>query len=76
MTDGDQARADRIADDMADFIWRVRADFAQGAYPEPPEAVRQARQAIRAGETPVVLADYWDRPATPPGCSASLSRRT
>ena len=62
MTDGDQALADSIADDMADFIWRVRTDFAQGDYPEPPEAIRQAQQAIQAGETPVVLADYWDRP--------------
>ena len=62
MTDGDQALADSIATDMADYIWRVRADFAQGEYPEPEEAVRQARAAIAAGETPVVLADYWDRP--------------
>jgi microcystin degradation protein MlrC len=62
MTDGDQALADSIADDMADYIWRVRADFAQGDYPEPSEAVRQARRAIQTGATPVVLADYWDRP--------------
>lgn len=62
MTDGDPALADSIADDMADFIWRVREDFAQGDYPAPDVAVRKARQAIAAGETPVVLADYWDRP--------------
>lgn len=62
MTDGDQALADSIASDMADYIWRVREDFAHGDYPEPEKAVRAARQAIRAGETPVVLADYWDRP--------------
>lgn len=62
MTDGDQALADSIADDMANYIWRVREDFAQGDYPGPEEAVRQAREAIQAGETPVVLGDYWDRP--------------
>lgn len=62
MTDGDQALADSIADDMANYIWRVREDFAEGDYPVPKEAVRQARDAIQAGETPVVLGDYWDRP--------------
>jgi len=62
MTDDDPALADSIADDMADYIWRVRSDFARGEYPEPDAAVEQAQSAIRAGETPVVLADYWDRP--------------
>jgi microcystin degradation protein MlrC len=62
MTNGDQALADQIADDMAEYIWRVRADWAHGQFPSPDEAVRTARQAIAAGETPVVLADYWDRP--------------
>jgi microcystin degradation protein MlrC len=62
MTNADQVLADRIADDMADYIWRVRADWAHGEFPGPAEAVRQAREAIAAGATPVVLADYWDRP--------------
>ncbi len=62
MTNGDQALADRIADDMAAFIWRVREDFAHGDFPMPAEAVRQAREALAAGATPVVLADYSDRP--------------
>lgn len=62
MTDADQELADEIADDMAEFIWRVREDWAHGEFPEPEEAVRLTRQAIDAGETPVVLADYWDRP--------------
>lgn len=62
MTDADQELADRIADDVADYAWRVRGEFAHGDYPEPGEAVRRARKAIAAGETPVVLADYWDRP--------------
>ncbi len=62
MTNGDQELADEIADDMAEFIWRVRADWASGEFPGPREAVAQAREAIAAGETPVVLADYWDRP--------------
>ena len=62
MTNGDQALADRIADDMAEFIWRVREDFAHRRFPMPDEAVRRTREAIAAGATPVVLGDYSDRP--------------
>lgn len=61
-TDDDQELAEEIADDMAEFIWRVRKDWAKGEFPRPDEAVRRAAEAIEAGQTPVVLADYWDRP--------------
>ncbi|MFO7768527.1 MAG: M81 family metallopeptidase [bacterium] len=62
MTDGDQQLADAIARDMAEFIWRVREPFAHGDFPMPAEAVDRARAAIRQERTPVVLADYSDRP--------------
>lgn len=62
MTNNDQALADEIARDMADFIWRRRVEFARGDYPLPAEAVRRTRQAIASGASPVLLADYWDRP--------------
>lgn len=62
MTNNDQALADRIADDVAGYIWRVREEFAHGEFPMPAEAVRLTRQAIAEGETPVVLGDYSDRP--------------
>lgn len=62
MTNDDQDLADEIADDMAEFIWRVREGWAHGEFPQPEEAVRLTREAIAAGETPVVLGDYWDRP--------------
>lgn len=62
MTDGDQDLADAIADDMADFIWRVREAFAHGEFPGPGEAVRRAKAAVEQGLTPVVLGDYSDRP--------------
>lgn len=61
MTNGDQALADEIADDMADFAWRMR-EFAHGEFPAPSEAARRARELVGMGETPVVLGDYWDRP--------------
>jgi len=62
VTNNDQALADRIADDMSEYMWRVREEFAGGEFPLPPEAVGMAKQAIAAGETPVVLADHSDRP--------------
>ncbi len=62
MTNGDQNLADSIADDMEEFIWRVREDFALGKYPMPKEAVAQAKKALEAGRSPVVLGDYSDRP--------------
>ena len=62
MTNGDQELADRIADDMDDFLWRVREDFALGSYPVPEEAARIVAAAIAGGETPVAVGDHSDRP--------------
>ena len=62
MTNGDQALADMIADDMDDFMWRVREDFAVGGYPGPEEAARIVAAAVASGETPVAVGDHSDRP--------------
>lgn len=62
MTNGDQALADRIADDMDEFIWRVREDFAVGDFPPPEEAAEIVKRALAAGETPVAVGDHSDRP--------------
>ena len=62
MTNGDQDLADRIADDMDDFMWRVREDFAVGGYPGPEEAARIVAVAVANGETPVAVGDHSDRP--------------
>jgi len=62
MTDNDQELADRIADDMNDFFWRVREDFALGKYPQPNEAAVIVRQAVADGATPVAVGDHSDRP--------------
>ncbi len=60
-TNGDQALADHIADDMSEYMWRVRDAFASGEFPKPTEGVVQVRQAVRAGATPVAVGDYSDR---------------
>lgn len=62
MTDDDQELADRIADDMTDFMWRVREDFALGQYPQPEEAAEIVREAVAKGAIPVAVGDHSDRP--------------
>jgi microcystin degradation protein MlrC len=62
MTNDDQELADRIADDMNDYFWRVREEFAGGQYPLPDEAALLVRQAILEGATPVAVGDHSDRP--------------
>ncbi len=62
MTNNDQALADRIADDMNDYFWRVRERFAVGRYPQPDEAAREVQNAIARGATPVAVGDHSDRP--------------
>ncbi len=62
MTNDDQALADRIADDMDDFMWRVREAFAVGAHPGPAEAAEVVAAAVARGEVPVAVGDHSDRP--------------
>jgi microcystin degradation protein MlrC len=62
ITNNDQHLADSIADDMADYIWRVREELARHTFPMPDEAVGMTKEAIVDGRVPVVLADYSDRP--------------
>ncbi len=62
MTNNDQVLADSIADDMQDYIWRIREPLVNRGYPMPGEAVDLSVSAIVQGKTPVVLGDYSDRP--------------
>ncbi len=61
MTNNDQALADKIADDMTEYIWRVRKEFAGKKLPKTKEGVALAVAAAKAGKTPVVIADHADR---------------
>lgn len=62
ITNNNQKLADSIADDMANYIWRVRENFAGGTFPMPKEAVKNTQTAINNNLIPVVLGDYSDRP--------------
>ena len=75
MTNDDQALADEIADDMAAYIWRVRAEFAGRKLPKTDEGVAFAIAAARAGETPVVIADHADRTGNSTHILESLIRQ-
>jgi len=61
VTNNNQRLGDRIADDMSDYIWRVRKEFAGKKLPRTKEGVALAIAAVRAGKTPVVIADHSDR---------------
>jgi microcystin degradation protein MlrC len=62
MTNDDQALADSIADDMNNFIWRVRKEFAVGGFPTPAEAADIVSVAVAEGDVPVAVGDHSDRP--------------
>ena len=53
VTNDDQKLADEIADDMADYIWRVREPFAGQTLPETEEGVALAISAALVGKMPV-----------------------
>lgn len=61
MTNNDQALADEIADDMSEYIWRVREGLFGEELLQPDAAVSRAMSDFDAGRTPIVLADYSDR---------------
>ena len=61
MTNNDRALADRIAEDLSDYMWRRRKELFTIPISKPGEAVAKALEATSAGRTPIVLADYSDR---------------
>jgi microcystin degradation protein MlrC len=75
ITNNDQKLADRIADDMSDFIWKKREDFAGKKLPKAEEGVRLAIAAAKAGKVPVVVADHSDRTGNSTWILAELIRQ-
>lgn len=61
ITNDDKELADEIADDMSEYIWRVRDEFAGKKLPEATEGVAMSIAAAKEGKTPVVIADHSDR---------------
>jgi microcystin degradation protein MlrC len=61
VANNDQDLADTIADDMSDYIWRMRESFAGKRLPKTREGVALALQAVGEKKIPVVIADHSDR---------------
>jgi microcystin degradation protein MlrC len=61
VTNNDQELADTVAEDMSDYIWRMRESFAGKRLPKTREGVLMAMQAVREERVPVVIADHSDR---------------
>ncbi len=61
VTNNDQALAERIANDMSDYIWRLRHVFAGKKLPGTKEGVALSIGAAKKGKTPVIVADHSDR---------------
>ncbi len=53
--------AERIAQDMSDYIWRLRHYLCRQKLPKTKEGVALAIKAAREGKTPVIIADHSDR---------------
>lgn len=61
VTNNNQELAEKIAQDMSDYIWRVRHVFAGKKLPKTKEGVAMAIAAAKEGRTPVIIADHSDR---------------
>jgi microcystin degradation protein MlrC len=61
VSDGDPARAEQAADELADLAWSLRADFQVKTSVSADEAVLDAEAADReAGKPLVILSDHGD----------------
>ncbi len=61
VTNNNQVLADKIADDMSNYIWRIRKEFAGKKLPKTQEGVAMVLDAVKQGKTPVIVADHSDR---------------
>jgi microcystin degradation protein MlrC len=62
VTDGDQALAERLRDELLDLAWRDREDFVYRL--EPLEQSLARAKAIEGGDGPIVLLDHYDNCAS------------
>jgi microcystin degradation protein MlrC len=53
--------AERVAQDVSDFIWEQRQPFAGKTLPKTQPGVAQAIEAAQANAGPVIIADHSDR---------------
>ncbi len=61
VTNNNKQLAEKIVQDMSDFIWSIREPFANQRVPKVKEGVDIVLKAVQAGKRPVVIADHGDR---------------
>ena len=61
VTDDNKELADRIVNDVSDYIWSLREPFAGKKLPKTKEGVEEAISLAEMGKTPVIIADHSDR---------------
>lgn len=66
-TDGDRAQADRLAQELADFIWARREEFR----PTVCTVEEAIHAAMAEPEGPIVLADIGDNPGGGSACDGT-----
>ena len=74
IADGDQARADAVADEIASLAWERRHEFLMQCTPVD-EALQIAKAAPDDGMGPVVLADTADNPGAGAPCDGTILLR-
>lgn len=76
LTNGDEALARKVVDDMSNWAWRRREDLLNTTrIYSVKEGVEQAMQAVQAGNAPAVLADHSDRSGSATWILAEVMQR-
>jgi microcystin degradation protein MlrC len=60
VTNGDQALAEKVAQDVSHLAWSLREAFTR-PLPKPKEAVAEVMRLVAQGKGPIVIADGADR---------------
>jgi microcystin degradation protein MlrC len=71
IADGDQARADAVADEIAGVAWERRHEFLIRCTPVD-EALQIAEDAVDGSSGPIVLADTADNPGAGAPCDGTI----
>lgn len=61
VTNNNKQLAEEIAQDISDFMWKIRQPLANQKVPDVKNGVAQALKAVKKGKRPVILADHADR---------------
>ena len=61
VTNNNKELAERIVQDISDFMWSIREPLANRKYPKTQEGVKMVLKAVQEKKTPVIVADHSDR---------------